>query len=67
LERPFSFKLTWAYEAQYAILCLGIQVIMQTKLAYDIFQKLISEKCFYLLSSLVYSFEKNIPMISCCQ
>jgi len=58
LERPFSFKLTWGSEAQYAILCLLTEVIMLTELAYDILQEPILEKCFYMLSSLVYNFEK---------
>jgi uncharacterized membrane protein len=63
LQRPFSFKLTWASEAQYAIICLLIEVIMLTGLASDILQEPILEKCFDLLSSLVYNFEKILLSI----
>jgi hypothetical protein len=38
LDTPFSFNLTWAPQVQYAILCLRIQIIMQTELASDILQ-----------------------------
>jgi hypothetical protein len=56
MERPFSLKLTWASEVQYAILCLSIQVIMQIELVSDILREPIWGRCFYMMSSLVYSF-----------
>jgi hypothetical protein len=56
LDTTFSFNQTWAPEVQYAIHCLRIQIIMQIELASDILQEPISEKCFDMMSSLVYSF-----------
>jgi hypothetical protein len=38
------------------ILCLSIQVFMQTELASDILREPIWEKCFDMMSSLVCSF-----------